>query len=98
MPQVVKTLSRGYSNTVVGLLVMVPYAIGLLAMILISRSSDHKLERRWHIAIPATVGGIACMLFGATHSVLFGVMLLSVAVECVCGYLGAFWARCPVSS
>ncbi len=92
MPQVVKTLSQGYSNTAVGLLVMVRYAIGLLAMILISRNSDRKLERRWHVAIPATMGGIACLVFGATHSIFFVVFLLSVAVGCVCGYLGPLWA------
>jgi ACS family tartrate transporter-like MFS transporter len=92
MPQVVKTLSQGYSNTAVGLLVMVPYAIGLLAMILISRNSDRKLERRWHVAIPAAMGGIACLVFGATHSIFFVVFLLSVAVGCVCGYLGPLWA------
>jgi ACS family tartrate transporter-like MFS transporter len=92
MPQVVKTLSQGYSNTAVGLLMMVPYAIGLLAMILISRNSDRKLERRWHVAIPATIGGIACLVLGATHSVFFVVVLLSVAVGCVCSYLGPLWA------
>jgi sugar phosphate permease len=46
MPQVVKTIALGYSNTVIGLLVMVPYVIGLVTMILISHSSDRKLERR----------------------------------------------------
>jgi len=35
MPQIVKTLSSGYSNTTIGILVMVPYLTGLLAMILI---------------------------------------------------------------
>src|SRR6266568_3621759 len=92
VPQLVKAFSRGYSNTTVGLLVMLPYTMGLLAMILISRSSDRRLERRWHVAIPATIGGVACLMFGATHSILFVVLFLSVAVGCVCGYLGPFWA------
>ncbi len=92
MPQIVKTLSDRYSNTQVGLLVMVPNAIGLLAMILVSRSSDRKLERRWHVAIPAMVAGIACLMFGAAHSSFFGVVFLSVAVACVCGYQGPLWA------
>ena len=92
MPQIVKTLSRGYSNTVVGFLVMVPNVVGLLTMILVSRMSDRKLERRWHVAIPAMIGGIACVMFGAAHSILISVVLLSVAVGCVCGYLGPFWA------
>ena len=92
MPQIVKTLSSGYSNTVIGFLVMVPNVVGLLTMILVSRMSDHKLERKWHVAIPAIIGGIACALFGAVHSIFISVVLLSVAVGCVCGYLGPFWA------
>lgn len=88
MPQVVKTFALGYSNTVIGLLVMVPYVIGLVTMILISHSSDRKLERRWHVAIPAIIAGVACVMLGATHSVVF----LSAVVGCVCGYLGPFWA------
>jgi MFS transporter, ACS family, tartrate transporter len=92
MPQIVKTLSRGYSNTTIGILVMIPYLTGLLAMIPISRRSDRKLERRWHVAIPAIIGGIACVALSATHSIFLAVVLLSVAVGCICGYLGPFWA------
>ena len=32
---------------------------GLIAMALISRSSDRRLERRLHISLPAIAGGIA---------------------------------------
>jgi ACS family tartrate transporter-like MFS transporter len=92
MPQVVKTIALGYSNTVIGLLVMVPYLIGLVTMILISHSSDRNLERRWHVAIPAIIAGVACVMLGATHSVVFLVVFLSAVVGCVCGYLGPFWA------
>jgi MFS transporter, ACS family, tartrate transporter len=92
MPQIVKTLSSRYSNTAVGFLVMVPHVVGLLTMILVSRRSDRKLERRWHVAILAMIGGIACVTFGAAHSTFFSVVLLSVSVGCVWGYLGPFWA------
>lgn len=92
MPQVVKTIMLGHSNTVIGLLVMVPYVIGLVTMILISHSSDRKLERRWHVAIPAIIAGVACVTLGSTHSVVFLVVLLSAVVGCICGYLGPFWA------
>jgi MFS family permease len=92
MPQMVKTLAVGYSNSVIGLLVMIPYVIGLLTMILISYSSDRNQERKWHVAIPATVAAIACAAVGTTQSVLFATVLLSTTVGCVCGYLGPFWA------
>jgi MFS transporter, ACS family, tartrate transporter len=35
---------------------------------------------------------MACVIFGATPSIFIDVVLLSVAVGCVCGYLGPFWA------
>jgi ACS family tartrate transporter-like MFS transporter len=78
MPQLVKSFSSGYSNTVVGLLVMIPHLVGLLAMVLVSRSSDRRLERRYHIAIPTTVGGTALLLLGTTHSPILSVALLSL--------------------
>lgn len=92
MPQVVKTIAVGYSNTLIGLLVMIPYVAGLLAMVVVSRSSDRKLERRWHVAIPAIIAAVACVALGATHSVVFVVVFLSAVVGCICGYLGPFWA------
>jgi len=78
MPQFVKSFSSGYSNTVVGLLVMIPHLVGLVAMILVSRSSDRKLERRYHIVIPTCLGGTALLLLGTTHSPFFSVAFLSL--------------------
>src|SRR5205807_5239801 len=45
MPQLVRSFSPVYSNTVVGFLVMIPHLVGLVAMLLVSRSSDQQLER-----------------------------------------------------
>src|SRR5437899_2688638 len=58
MPQVVKALSNGLASAVVGVLVMVPHLAGLAAMVLVSRSSGRRLERRYHSAIPIAVAGI----------------------------------------
>jgi len=51
MPQFVRGLSSDYSNSLVGYLVMIPYLAALAGMILVSRSSDHRMERRYHAAI-----------------------------------------------
>jgi MFS transporter, ACS family, tartrate transporter len=75
MPQAVKSLSGGYSNTAVGILVMVPHVAGLAAMILVSRSSDSRLERRHHAAVPLLVGGVALAALGATKSPLLSIAL-----------------------
>ena len=50
------------------------------------------LERRWHVAIPAMIGGLAAVMRGVAHSIVVSVVLLSAVVACVCAYLGPFWA------
>lgn len=91
-PQLVKSLSSLYSNSVVGLLVMIPNLVGLAAMIFVSRSSDRMLERRYHVAIPAVMGAVALVLLGTTRSPLFSVALLSLLAVSAYSSLGPFWA------
>jgi len=91
-PQLVKSLSSRYSNSVIGFLVMIPSLVGLAAMILISRSSDRTVERRYHVAIPAITGGVALVLLGAAHSTFLAVALLSCVAIGVYGFFGPFWA------
>jgi MFS transporter, ACS family, tartrate transporter len=90
-PQLVKSLSILYSNSVIGLLVTIPNVVGLTAMIFVSRSSDRNLERRYHVAIPAVVAAGALVLLGATRSPLYSVTLLSLAAAGVYSLLGPFW-------
>ena len=71
---------------------MIPNLVGLAGMIFFSRNSDRTLERRYHVAIPAITGGVALVLLGTTHSPLFFVPLLSLALVGTYGFLGPFWA------
>jgi MFS transporter, ACS family, tartrate transporter len=92
MPQFVKSLSSVYSNTTVGFLVTVPYLAALLAMVLISRSSDHTMERRYHAAIPAFVAGIALVSLGAGQSTFSTILFLSLAAVGIYSVYGPFWS------
>jgi MFS transporter, ACS family, tartrate transporter len=91
-PQLVKSLSSLYSNSMIGLLVTIPNLVGLAAMIIVSRSSDRMLERRYHVAIPAIVAAGALMLLGATRSPFYSLTLLSFLAAGVYSYFGPFWA------
>jgi len=91
-PQLVRSLSSGYSNTIIGFLVMIPSLVGLAAMIFVSRSSDRTLERRYHVAIPAVIAGIALALLGTTSSAFISVALLCVLAAGVYSYFSPFWA------
>jgi len=92
MPQAVSQLARGYSNTFLGVLVMVPHLVGVVVMVLVSRSSDRTLERRYHAAIPLIAGAVALMLLGTAGSVWMTLMLWSVIAAGIYSFLGPFWS------
>jgi MFS transporter, ACS family, tartrate transporter len=91
MPQVVRSLAPNYSNTTVGLLVMVPYLAAVIGMVLISRSSDRRLERRYHAAIPMLIAGIMFLSLGKSNSLVLSLVFLSFAALGTYGSLGPFW-------
>jgi MFS transporter, ACS family, tartrate transporter len=94
MPQLLKTFSSQYSNTTVGILVMIPYVAAVTAMIFVSRSSDRALERRYHAAVPLMIAATSLALLGAstTSSAFFSVMLWCFAAAGVYGLLAPFWS------
>jgi len=73
-------------------LVMIPSLTALVAMIFVARSSDRMLERRYHVAIPAIVAGIALVLLGTTRSPFYSVALLTLLAVGVYSFVGPFWA------
>ena len=90
-PQLVRSLSSLYSNSTIALLVTIPSLVGLAAMMLVSRSSDRTLERRYHVAIPALATGTALVLLGTSPSAFFSVALLCLLAAGVFSCLGPFW-------
>jgi MFS family permease len=91
MPQLVKSLSSGISNSLIGLQLMIPHLVGLPVMVLVSGSSDRKQERRFHAAIPAIAAGIALASLGLTHSIFLTILLLSFAALGIYSVYGPFY-------
>src|SRR5215471_8318860 len=71
---------------------MVPHVAGLVAMVLVSRSSDRKLERRFHVAIPALIAGIALLSLGSSGSAFSAIALLSFATLGIYSVYGPFYS------
>jgi ACS family tartrate transporter-like MFS transporter len=94
MPQSIQAVAMGYSNTSIGILVMVPSAVSLIAMILVSRSSDRRNERYFHAAISLLVAAAGLYFVGATPSLTVRVALWCAVASGLASYLGPFWA-CP---
>jgi predicted MFS family arabinose efflux permease len=81
-PQLLKSFSNLYSNSTVGLLVMIPHLVGLVAM----------LERRYHAGISALAGGVALVLLGWFHSpVVLAVALLSLLAAGIYSFMSPYW-------
>jgi ACS family phthalate transporter-like MFS transporter len=63
----------------IGLLSALPYAVGAIAMLLIARSSDLRLERRWHFVLSTTTGATGAVLLTIlTHHWLAAIACLSL--------------------
>src|SRR5438477_3300054 len=92
MPKLVKSISTGHSNSLIGLLVMIPHLVGLPVMVMVSRSSDRQRERRFHAAIPAIVAGIALASLGGTPSIFPTILLLSFAALGIYSVYGPFYS------
>ena len=92
MPQLVRSLSGEYSNSLVGYLVMIPYVAAFFAMILVSRSSDRRMERRQHTAFPLVAGGTAIIAMSLVHSPFLSIALFVFLAVGYCSSLGPFWA------
>ncbi len=92
LPQLMKSVLSGSSNSVVGFLIVIPNLVGLAGMIQVSRHSDRTLERRYHMGIPVAFGGVALLLLGTSHSPAISIALLSCVALGVYSCLPVFFA------
>jgi D-galactonate transporter len=86
--------SSGVKDAVdIGLLSAIPYAVAVVAMILTSRSSDKRLERRWHIVVPAMLGAMGLVLSAVYSANTTAAMCaLTVATLGIITTLPLFWS------
>lgn len=92
MPQIIKGFSGTLSNTEVGLIAMVPYALATVGMIVWSRNSDRTGERRLHSALPLLLAGAALAAVGAVEAPWLAMALISAALTGLYAFKAPFWA------
>ncbi|MCW2241411.1 MFS transporter [Azospirillum canadense] len=92
MPQIIKGFSGTLTNTEIGLIAMVPYAIATVGMIMWSRNSDRTGERRFHSALPLLLAGAALALVGAVGAPWLAMALISMALTGLYAFKAPFWA------
>lgn len=91
LPTIVKAFNvKGYLS--VGLITAIPYAVAVVGMMLLSRSSDRTGERRLHYALNVTAGGIGLILSGVFASTpVLAILFLSIGTLGVIGSMPLFW-------
>jgi len=91
LPTILKRQS-GFSDVRVGFMGMVPYMVGLIAMLVNGWHSDKTGERRWHTAVPLFIAATALLgLITVSASTQVSLILFTMLL-CVSGFLPAFWA------
>ncbi|WP_241338730.1 MFS transporter [Burkholderia cenocepacia] len=77
----------------IGLLSTVPYALAVVAMIVIARSSDRLRERRWHLAVPGAMGTVGLVLaVGWAHQTGLAIAALTLATMGILTAIPLFWS------
>ena len=71
---------------------MVPYIFATVAMVLWSRSSDKKNERRLHSAIPLSVAAIGMLSAGMIVNPFISVAMISLTLGGLYAFKSQFWA------
>jgi D-galactonate transporter len=95
LPTMIKGLGIG-SIATIGWYTAVPYIFGALGVLVISRSSDRRKERRWHVGGSLVVGAIALYMTSFLGASVVPVMvLLCVAAFLIFGGGSLFWSIPP---
>ena len=83
----------GLSDLRVGLLGALPYAAGLVAMLINGWHSDRTGERRWHSAVPMFISAVGLVgLVAHPGSATLTIALFAMVAIGVSAFLPTFWA------
>ncbi|OXM74655.1 MULTISPECIES: MFS transporter [Amycolatopsis] len=80
------------STVEAGLVTAIPYVIAAVVMVFWARHGDRTRERKWHVALPMIVGGVAipiALYLGNPYAAMVAVTICAVGV---CAALPTFWA------
>jgi predicted MFS family arabinose efflux permease len=90
-PKLIKAQFQDASNLQIGLLTALPHLCAIIAMSIVSISSDRTGERRWHLAGSALAAALGWSLVGWGFSPLVVMCGLCIAQAGMMSMLPVFW-------
>ncbi len=91
LPLIVKDFSK-VSNTSVGLLLMIPPAFALVAMVLWGLHSDKTMERKYHAAAAVACGLVGLLMAAMVPNVVLKMAGITLGMMAVFSVIGPFTA------
>ncbi len=93
LPSIIKAM--GVADPLqVGFISAVPWAFGVVAMVLVARSADQRLEHRWHTAAPCVAGAAGLLISVAFHAdVMLSMAGLTLCTMGIMSALPVFWSN-----
>ncbi|WP_030141439.1 MFS transporter [Pseudomonas fluorescens] len=92
MPQIIKSFSESLTHTQIGLIAMLPYIVATGAMIVWSRSSDRRNERKLHSAIPLLIAALGLVGAAVMGNPFLAMAMICVALSGLYSFKSPFWA------
>ncbi len=96
MPTLIKQL--GISNPLqIGWMTTIPYAVAIIAMIVVNISADQRAERRWHTALPCFAAALGLAISG-TPDLGMGIAMLGLILAAAGASTSqaSFWSLPPM--
>lgn len=91
MPTVLKEVS-GWSNLLIGWLIVIPMTLSLLAMVAVGVSSSRSGEKRWHGAWPMFIGAMGLGIGTFLKEPLLNLVFVCLAAIGVYSAFGVWWS------
>ncbi|MEX3964541.1 MFS transporter [Paraburkholderia sp. EG286B] len=89
LPQIVKAF--GLTNVQTGFVTALPYAVGVVSMVLWGRHSDRRLERKRHVALALAVAAAGIAAAAGLDNPVLKMLALSIAGFGIFGCLPVIW-------
>jgi len=90
-PQILKSFNEGSSNIVIGILAAIPQLVTIVAMILWSRRSDRRKERKQHTLLPYLFAAAGWLLASATAHPMVQLLGIVMASAGAFTAMAIFW-------
>lgn len=92
MPRIIKSLSDVFTNSQVGVITMLPYLCGAIAMVWMGIHSDRSGERKYHAAFGPLLGAIGLIGLLFSPNLFVSISMICLTTAGLYSFSGPYWA------